>query len=177
MMTTQNLTITNLMSELVKRNGSDLHLTADSLLISEFKDQLFQQVTTFIRKKFLSDLKSILGAEKLKLFFDEKELDCSYGLEGVARFRLNIFLDRGKISCVMRALNTDIPSFSQIGLPDSVQQLLQRPRGLMLVTGPTGSGKTTTLASSIDWINANNAHHILTIEDPIEFVFENKIVL
>ena len=74
----------------------------------------------------------------------------------------------------MRALNTDIPSFSQIGLPDSVQQLLQRPRGLMLVTGPTGSGKTTTLASSIDWINANNAHHILTIEDPIEFVFENK---
>ena len=115
-----------------------------------------------------------MGAEKLKIFFEEKELDCSYGLEGVARFRLNIFLDRGKISCVMRALNTDIPSFSQIGLPDSVQQLLQRPRGLMLVTGPTGSGKTTTLASSIDWINANNAHHILTIEDPIEFVFENK---
>lgn len=74
----------------------------------------------------------------------------------------------------MRALSTNIPSFSQIGLPDSVQQLLQRPRGLMLVTGPTGSGKTTTLASSIDWINANNAHHILTIEDPIEFVFENK---
>ena len=74
----------------------------------------------------------------------------------------------------MRALSTNIPSFSQIGLPDNVQQLLQRPRGLMLVTGPTGSGKTTTLASSIDWINSNNAHHILTIEDPIEFVFENK---
>ena len=122
----------------------------------------------------ISDLKAILGEEKIKTFFNEKELDCSYGLKGVARFRLNIFFDRGKVSCVMRALSTNIPSFSQIGLPDSVQQLLQRPRGLMLVTGPTGSGKTTTLASSIDWINANNAHHILTIEDPIEFVFENK---
>ena len=122
----------------------------------------------------ISDLIAILGESKIKTFYNEKELDCSYGLEGVARFRLNIFYDRGKVSCVMRALSTNIPSFSQIGLPDSVQQLLQRPRGLMLVTGPTGSGKTTTLASSIDWINANNAHHILTIEDPIEFVFENK---
>jgi twitching motility protein PilT len=83
-------------------------------------------------------------------------------------------MDRGKISCVMRALNTDIPDFSTIGLPDSVQQLLNRPGGLMLVTGPTGSGKTTTLASSIDWINNNHSHHILTIEDPIEFVFDNK---
>ena len=108
------------------------------------------------------------------MFDKEKELDCSYGLKGVARFRLNIFMDRGKLSCVMRALNTDIPDFSKIGLPDSVQQLLNRPRGLMLVTGPTGSGKTTTLASSIDWINNNHSHHILTIEDPIEFVFDNK---
>ena len=74
----------------------------------------------------------------------------------------------------MRALSTHIPSFSKIGLPDSVQQLLSRPRGLMLVTGPTGSGKTTTLASSIDWINTNYSHHILTIEDPIEFIYENK---
>ena len=174
-MATQNLTITNLMSDLVKRQGSDLHLTADSLPYFRIQGSIIP-ASNYIYKEeiLLSDLKSILGAEKLKVFFEEKELDCSYGLEGVARFRLNIFFDRGKISCVMRALNTDIPSFSQIGLPDSVQQLLQRPRGLMLVTGPTGSGKTTTLASSIDWINANNAHHILTIEDPIEFVFENK---
>ena len=82
----------------------------------------------------------MLGPSKIQIFKEEKELDCSYGLEGIARFRMNIFLDRGKISCVMRALNTEIPSFSQIGLPDSVQQLLSRPRGLMLVTGPTGSG-------------------------------------
>ena len=77
----------------------------------------------------------------------------------------------------MRALSTKIPQFSDIGLHNSVHQLLNRTRGLMLVTGPTGSGKTTTLASSIDWINANHSHHILTIEDPIEFVYENKSCL
>ena len=110
----------------------------------------------------------------MRLFKEKKELDCSYGLENVARFRLNIFYDRGKIACVMRALNNKIPNFSALGLPDSLQQLLTRPRGLMLVTGPTGSGKTTTLASSIDWINTNQSHHILTVEDPIEFVFKNK---
>ena len=74
----------------------------------------------------------------------------------------------------MRALNNNIPSFSTIGLPESVQQLLNRPRGLVLVTGPTGSGKTTTLASGLNWINNNQSSHILTIEDPIEFIFENK---
>ena len=174
-MTPQNLIITNLMSDLVKRNGSDLHLTGDKVPYFRIQGSILPASESIYKEEdLISDLKFILGEEKLRVFFNEKELDCSYGLEGVARFRLNIFFDRGKVSCVMRALNTNIPSFSQIGLPDSVQQLLQRPRGLMLVTGPTGSGKTTTLASSIDWINSNNAHHILTIEDPIEFVFENK---
>ncbi len=163
------------MSDLVRRNGSDLHLTGDSIPFFRIQGSILPAGENIYKEtNLISDLKAILGEEKIKTFFNEKELDCSYGLKGVARFRLNIFFDRGKVSCVMRALSTNIPSFSQIGLPDSVQQLLQRPRGLMLVTGPTGSGKTTTLASSIDWINANNAHHILTIEDPIEFVFENK---
>tara|TARA_E500000331_G_scaffold116412_1_gene113674 strand:- start:2366 stop:3448 length:1083 start_codon:yes stop_codon:yes gene_type:complete len=174
-MTTPNLKITRLMSELVQRNGSDLHLTGDKLPYFRIQGSILPADTEDYRKDELKqDLISILGDEKINLFEKEKELDCSYGLEGIARFRLNIFYDRGHISCVMRALNTNIPSFSEIGLPDSVQQLLKRPRGLMLVTGPTGSGKTTTLASSIDWINTNNSDHILTIEDPIEFVFENK---
>ena len=165
----------NLMSELVKRNGSDLHLTGDNNPFFRIQGQILPASSEIYQTESLrSDLESILGTSKLAIFDKEKELDCSYGLEGVARFRINIFLDRGKLSCVMRALNTEIPSFSKIGIPDSVQQLLSRPRGLMLVTGPTGSGKTTTLASGIDWINTNFAHHILTIEDPIEFVYENK---
>ena len=167
--------LTKLMAELVKRSGSDLHLTGETQPYFRIQGSMLPADSNIYKEEdLLSDLTSILGEKKINTFSDEKELDCSYGLEGVARFRLNLFYDRGKVSCVMRALSTDIPNFSQIGLPDSVQQLLKRPRGLMLVTGPTGSGKTTTLASSIDWINSNNSHHILTIEDPIEFVFENK---
>tara|TARA_Y100001968_G_scaffold325686_1_gene367384 strand:+ start:75 stop:1160 length:1086 start_codon:yes stop_codon:yes gene_type:complete len=169
------MNLTNLMSELVKRNGSDLHLTGDSIPFFRIQGQILPASNSpFPSSELIEQLKSILGEEKLENFEKDKELDCSYGLQGIARFRINIFLDRGKVSCVMRALNTSIPTFSKIGLPDSVQQLLSRPRGLMLVTGPTGSGKTTTLASSIDWINSNFAHHILTIEDPIEFIYENK---
>ena len=157
----------NLMTELVKRNGSDLHLTGDSVPFFRVQGQILPASSEeYLTKDLFLDLEELLGPSKIQIFKEEKELDCSYGLDGIARFRMNIFLDRGKISCVMRALNTEIPSFSQIGLPDSVQQLLSRPRGLMLVTGPTGSGKTTTLASGIDWINSNFAHHILTIEDP-----------
>ena len=167
--------LTNLMSELVKRNGSDLHLTGDSCPFFRIQGQILPASSDVYSCQDLRiDLEKILGSKKLSVFDKEKELDCSYGLEGIARFRMNIFLDRGNISCVMRALNSEIPSFSKIGIPDSVQQLLSRPRGLMLVTGPTGSGKTTTLASGIDWINTNFAHHILTIEDPIEFIYKNK---
>ncbi len=167
--------LTHLMSELVKRNGSDLHLTGDSYPFFRVQGQIMPASNVqYTSEELKSDLEKLLGSKKLAKFEKEKELDCSYGLEGIARFRINIFLDRGNISCVMRALNTEIPSFSKIGIPDSVQQLLGRPRGLMLVTGPTGSGKTTTLASGIDWINTNFAHHILTIEDPIEFIYKNK---
>ena len=167
--------IKQLMKTLVERNGSDLHLTGDSLPYFRIQGQIVPADSeVFSEEQMYQELESLLGKDKLLTVKTNKELDCSYGLEGVARFRLNIFFDRGHISCVMRALSTNIPSFSFIGLPDSVQQLLNRPRGLMLVTGPTGSGKTTTLASSIDWINDNFSHHILTIEDPIEFVYENK---
>ena len=154
--------LTNLMSELVKRNGSDLHLTGDSYPFFRIQGQILPASSEkYSSEDLRADLTKLLGPERLLKFDKEKEMDCSYGLDGIARFRMNIFIDRGKISCVMRALNTVIPSFSKIGLPDSVQQLLSRPRGLMLVTGPTGSGKTTTLASGIDWINTNYAHHIL----------------
>ena len=174
-MTNSNLKITRLMTELVQRNGSDLHLTGDRLPYFRIQGSILPADTEeYCKEELTKDLISILGDEKIHLFEKEKELDCSYGLEGIARFRLNVFYERGRISCVMRALSTNIPNFSEIGLPDSVQQLLKRPRGLMLVTGPTGSGKTTTLASSVDWLNTNNSDHILTIEDPIEFVFENK---
>ncbi len=163
------------MEELVKMNGSDLHITGGVKPYFRVQGQILPASEDIFKESELrEELKLLIGETKLLQFDSEKELDCSYGLDDVARFRINIFVDRGKISCVMRALSTDIPTFSQLGLPESVHQLLLRPRGLMLVTGPTGSGKTTTLASSIDWINNNQSQHILTIEDPIEFIFGNK---
>ena len=167
--------ICKLMAGLVDRGGSDLHLTGDTPAYYRVQGSIVPVSDEVYEESVLrEDLHSLLGKEKLDKIFQDKELDCSYSLENVARFRINVFYDRGRISAVMRALSSSIPTFNQLGLPSSVQQLLNRPRGLMLVTGPTGSGKTTTLASSIDWINENKPHHILTIEDPIEFVYSNK---
>ena len=165
----------SLMKELVDMGGSDLHLTAETRPYYRLQGDLIPfRDDILIESSMYEDFTEMLGEKRINHFKEHRELDCSYSLEGVARFRLNLFIERGRLSCVMRALSTKIPSFGDIGLPNSVQQLLNRPRGLMLVTGPTGSGKTTTLASSIDWINSNHSHHILTIEDPIEFVYENK---
>ena len=163
------------MKELVDMGGSDLHLTAETRPYYRLQGDLIPfRDDILIESSMYEDFTQMLGEKRINHFKEHRELDCSYSLDGVARFRLNLFIERGRLSCVMRALSTKIPSFEDIGLPNSVQQLLNRPRGLMLVTGPTGSGKTTTLASSIDWINSNHSHHILTIEDPIEFVYENK---
>ena len=170
----KDLKIPKLMNELVKRNGSDLHLTADSIPFFRIQGQILPvNDETFSSEDLVSEL-SYLLEDKIEKLWENKELDLSYSFENIARFRINLFFERGKVACVMRALNSSIPTFSEIGIPESVQQLLNRPRGLLLVTGPTGCGKTTTVASSIDWINENHSSHILTIEDPIEFVFKNK---
>ena len=167
--------VQDLMKELVRKEGSDLHLTGGSNPFFRIQGQILPASSEVLTSESLrQELISLIGVEKIEKFDKEKDLDCSLALDGLARFRLNLFFDRGNISCVMRALSTNIPTFEEIGLPENVQQLLIRPRGLMLVTGPTGSGKTTTLASAIDWINTNEAKHILTIEDPIEYSFSNK---
>jgi twitching motility protein PilT len=101
------------------------------------------------------------------------ELDCSYGVKGLARFRVNVYKERGYYAAALRALSSKIPNFDQLGLPDIVREMSERPRGLVLVTGPTGSGKTTTLAAMVDLINRTRGEHILTVEDPIEYVFPN----
>ena len=118
--------LTHLMSELVKRNGSDLHLTGDGIPFFRIQGQILPASNSpFSSSELREQLENILGQQKLANFDREKELDCSYGLQGIARFRINIFLDRGKISCVMRALSTNIPTFSKIGLPDSVSTIIK----------------------------------------------------
>lgn len=101
------------------------------------------------------------------------ELDCSYGLKGVARFRVNVYRQRGTYAACLRALGNDVPSLESLNLPPVVEEMSRKPRGLVLVTGPTGSGKTTTLAALLDHINHTRAEHIITVEDPIEFTYKN----
>ncbi|HLX74707.1 MAG TPA: type IV pilus twitching motility protein PilT, partial [Terriglobales bacterium] len=117
---------------------------------------------------------SVMTDAQKHRFEENLELDFSFGLKGLARFRANCFNQRGATGAVFRVIPFEIKSFNQLGLPAVVSKLCDKPRGLVLVTGPTGSGKSTTLAAMIDKINSERHEHILTIEDPIEFVHQNK---
>ena len=165
--------IEDLMEEVVERGGSDLHLSAGlppyirvsgHLTPTEHPPMTPEQCQRLIF--------SMLNNTQRKNLEQNWELDCSYGVKGLARFRVNVYKDRGTYAACLRALSSKIPSAELLGLPDIVIELARQPRGLILVTGPTGSGKSTTLASMINDINHTRAEHILTVEDPIEFVYE-----
>ncbi|MEO0759913.1 MAG: type IV pilus twitching motility protein PilT [Cyanobacteria bacterium J06648_16] len=165
--------IEDLMEEVVERGGSDLHLSAGlppyirisgHLTPTEHPPMTPEQCQRLIF--------SMLNNTQRKQLEQTWELDCSYGVRGLARFRVNVYKDRGTYAACLRALSSKIPSVDMLGLPTIVQELANKPRGLILVTGPTGSGKSTTLASMLNDINTNRAEHILTVEDPIEFVYE-----
>ena len=117
---------------------------------------------------------SVLTDSQKHRFEKESELDLSFGLKGVSRFRANIFVQRGTVAGAFRAIPYEVKPFQELGLPPVVQELMRKPSGLILVTGPTGSGKSTTLASMIDQINEERHEHIITIEDPIEFIHAHK---
>src|SRR4029077_14904023 len=117
---------------------------------------------------------SVLTDAQKKRLEESLELDCSFGIKGLARFRCNMFNQRGAVAAVYRLIPETIRSFGELGLPAVLANLAERPRGLVLVTGPTGSGKSTTLAAMIDKINQERHDHILTIEDPIEYIHPHK---
>lgn len=167
------LMIEDLMEQLIEMGGSDMHLSAG--LPPYFR--LSGKLTPIGDEPMTAEqcqrlIFSMLNNTQRKNLEQNWELDCSYGVKGLARFRVNVYKDRGTYAACLRALSSKIPSFDKLGLPDVVREMSEKPRGLILVTGPTGSGKTTTLAAMIDLINRTRAEHILTIEDPIEFVYE-----
>jgi twitching motility protein PilT len=169
------LLIEDLMQELVKEGGSDLHLSAGDPPYGRFSGQL-RPIVQDIRLTEESCNKlifSLLNNAQRKNLEQNWELDCSYGLRGIARFRINVYRQRGTYAACLRALGNSIPSLDKLGLPPIVEEISNKPKGLVLVTGPTGSGKTTTLAALIEHINATRSEHILTIEDPIEFTYKN----
>src|SRR5512140_1767322 len=169
------VTLSDLLKKMLELNGSDLHITTNSppqIRIHGHMTPLDLPPLNPAETKQLAY--SVMTDAQKHRFEEDFELDFSFGLKGLARFRANVFNQRGATSAVFRVIPFEIKSFNQLGLPSVVSRLCDKPRGLVLVTGPTGSGKSTTLASMIDKINAERHDHILTIEDPIEFVHMNK---
>ena len=170
-----DFTIEDLMTDLVKDGGSDLHLATGHPPYGRFNGQLrpIRQGTTLTEDSCNRLIFSLLNNAQRKQLEQTWELDCSYGLRGVSRFRVNVYRQKGSYAACLRALGTNIPAIEKLGLPPVVEEMSRKPKGLVLVTGPTGSGKTTTLASLLDNINHTRSEHILTIEDPIEFTYQN----
>ncbi|QEY32569.1 type IV pilus twitching motility protein PilT [Synechococcus sp. RSCCF101] len=167
-----DLMIEDLMEQLVEGGGSDLHLAAGQPPYGRFSGELRPMLEEPLTEENCNRLIfSILNNAQRKQLEQTWELDCSYGLKGISRFRVNVYRQRGSYASCLRALGSKVPSLKVLGLPDVVEAVSHSPKGLVLVTGPTGSGKTTTLAALLQHINESRAEHILTIEDPIEFVY------
>jgi twitching motility protein PilT len=164
-----------LLNALVELKGSDLHLTTATppqVRVHGKLQTLDLPVLGPAETKALAY--SVLTDAQKKRFEETLELDFSFGIRGLARFRCNVFNQRGAVAAVYRVIPETIRTFQELGLPPVLATLAERPRGLVLVTGPTGSGKSTTLAAMIDKINTERREHILTIEDPIEYIHQHK---
>jgi twitching motility protein PilT len=165
-----------LLDEMIQRNASDLHLTTgERPKLRIDGDIVDSKVEIVLQPKDTMGLAySVLTDAQKKRFELEDELDFSFGIQNLARFRGNCFKQRGAVAIVMRQIPMHVKTVADLGLPPVIARLAERPRGLVLVTGPTGSGKSTTLAAMIDKINRERKGHILTVEDPIEFVHRHQ---
>ncbi|HYZ10772.1 MAG TPA: PilT/PilU family type 4a pilus ATPase [Actinomycetota bacterium] len=168
--------VDQLLTTLAERQGSDLHLKVGSPPLMRFdgvlgrvdgEEPLRPEETEAMAHHLMSE-------DRWRDFLQRNEADLAYSLPGVARFRVNVFRQRGSVSVVLRLVRVGSPSFDDLGLPPVVRDLADEPRGLVLVTGPTGSGKTTTLSAMIDHVNATRSCHIVTIEDPIEVIHPDQ---
>ena len=171
-------TMTQLLTLMVKQNASDLHISSTSppeLRIDGELVPLKSDALTAAQTEALCV--SLLTPEQREKFLREHELDFSFGIENMARFRGNIFKQRGHVSGAFRYIPTKIRTFDELGLPPIIREMAELPRGLVLVTGQTGSGKSTTLATLVDHINRHYKKHIITVEDPIEFIHQNRLSL
>jgi len=172
------VTIDELLTTTVKLDGSDLHLKADSRPLVRIYGELTPLDMPPLTREQVKDLAySAITPAQVKRFEEEWELDSAYHIEGLARFRVNLFFQRADVSIVFRVIPLRIQTMEELGLPPICRYFAERPRGLVLVTGPAGSGKSTTQAAMIDYINKNHGVHIVTVEDPVEFVHEDILSL
>src|SRR5438045_1122704 len=174
--TQEQLSLSDLLKKLIEMGGSDLHLTTNTPPQVRVDGHLrpIEGARTLTSADTKALAYSVLTDAQKHRFEEALELDFSFGVRGLSRFRANLFNQRGAVGAVFRAIPYEIKSFDELGLPAVVSQLCDRPRGLILVTGPTGSGKSTTLAAMLDKVNRERHEHIVTIEDPIEFLHSHK---
>ncbi len=170
-----NLVLSELLKKMTELGGSDLHITTNSppqvRVDGHLRPLDYPELTPADTKQLAY---SVLTDAQKHRFEETLELDFSFGIKGLSRFRANLFNQRGAVGAVFRAIPYEIKNFEALGLPPIVKKLCEKPRGLILITGPTGSGKSTTLASMIDKVNQDRHEHIITIEDPIEFLHPHK---
>jgi twitching motility protein PilT len=170
------LEIDKLLAELAEKNGSDLHLKVGRPPIFRLAGNLVGTGYEEISPNDMRDgVYRIMAASVRRKFEENLEADFSYEVPGLARFRVNVFVQRGQIGAVLRLVPIEVPTIDGLGLPQILKSLADRPNGLVLVTGPTGSGKSTTLACMIEHVNTTRPVHIITVEDPIEFVYTDQL--
>lgn len=169
------IALSELLRKMIEQGGSDLHITTNSAPMVRVHGILrpleYAELTPAETKQLAY---SVLTDAQKHRFEETLELDFSFGIKGLSRFRANIFNQRGAVGAVFRSIPYEIRSFEELGLPTVIEKLCEKPRGLILVTGPTGSGKSTTLAAMVDKVNRDRHEHIITVEDPIEYLHGHK---
>lgn len=171
----EDVHLEELLELVVTNNASDLHLAVDLPPIlridGELKQTRYEPLKASTLQRMIYD---VLSDDQIQRFETNLELDCSYAMRRIARFRVNVFRERGNVAGAFRLIPAKVPTVADLGLPPILEELGRRPRGLILVTGPTGSGKSTTQAAMINQINNERAEHIITIEDPIEYLHSHR---
>jgi len=170
------LSIDALLERMVARNASDLHITVGAPPAMRVHGALerYEDIPNLSPEDTHQLLYRVLSTEQQKLLEINRQIDFAHSIPGLARFRVNVFFQRGTLGAAFRLIPSDIRTLEELGIPSALHSLTEKPRGLVLITGPTGSGKSTTLAALIDEINRKRSEHILTIEDPVEFVHRHK---
>ena len=164
-----------LIEEMGQMKASDLHITVGSPPMYRCDTKMTPAGEEVLDPDSCKELiQSVMNEDHIKRFEEKHELDMSFGIKGVGRIRMNVFRQRGSVSAALRLIPTKMWTFEELNLPDSIYDIVNMPKGLVLVTGATGSGKSTTLASMINYINLNRTGHIITIEDPIEYIHNHK---
>lgn len=167
---------TKLINLIIKKNASDLHLMVNNPPIVRIDGTLsgLKEMPIVSAADIKEILPQITSPDQLNIFNKHKELDLTYSFAGMARFRINVMVQRGTPSIAFRTIPINVPTIDSLYLPQILKRLILKPRGLILVTGPTGTGKSTTMAAMIDYLNENDSRNVITIEEPIEFLHQNK---